>query len=127
MSLFPEYTDHSTLHSMSVIDFCNRLIGPSQASRLNEDAIYTLLMGCYLHDVGMGISMEQFREFSRELPIDEYLRHHPGADIADIVRDFHQELSALFVRKYAEFLEIPSPEHVLAIMQQYVLVEWLDA
>lgn len=27
--LFPEYTDHSTLHSMTVIYFCNRLIGPS--------------------------------------------------------------------------------------------------
>ena len=115
--LFPEYTDHSTLHSMSVINFCNQLIGPSQADRLNEDAIYTLLMGCYLHDVGMGISMKQYEEFSQELPIEEYLQGHPGAEVTDIVRDFHQEYSALFVRKYAEFLEIPSPEHVFAIME----------
>ena len=45
--LFPEYTDHSGLHSMTVIDFCNRLIGPEQAERLNADSIYTLLMSCY--------------------------------------------------------------------------------
>ena len=25
--IFPEYTDHSSLHSLTVIDFCNRLIG----------------------------------------------------------------------------------------------------
>lgn len=115
--LFPEYTDHSTLHSMSVIDFCNRLIGPNQISLLNEDAVYTLLMGCYLHDIGMGISMKQYRKFLHELPIDKYLRRNPRAGIADIVRDFHQELSALFVRTYAQLFDIPSPEHVFAIMQ----------
>ena len=115
--LFPEYTDHSTLHSMTVIDFCNRLIGPNQVRALNADAIYALLMGCYLHDVGMGISMEQYREFSQDLPIDEYLQRNPHARIDEIVRDFHQEFSARFVQKYAEFLEIPSPEHLFAVMQ----------
>lgn len=31
--LFPEYTDHSELHSMTVIDFCNRLIGSEQIEK----------------------------------------------------------------------------------------------
>ena len=117
LQLFPEFIDHSSLHSMSVIDFCNRLIGPAQVAMLNEDAIYTLLMGCYLHDVGMGISVELYQELSRELPIDEYRQRYPAAKVTDIVRDFHHELSALFVRKYAEFFDIPSPEHTFAIMQ----------
>ena len=102
---------------MTVIDFCNKLIGPRQILELNADAIYVLLMGCYLHDVGMGISMSQFEEFSQDLPIDEYRQQHPNADIADTVRDFHQDLSAAFVRKFSDFLEIPSPEHVLGIMR----------
>ena len=43
--LFPEYTDHTNLHSIAVIDFCNRLIG-NQLHRLSADELYALLMGC---------------------------------------------------------------------------------
>ena len=72
---------------MSVIDFCNRLIGPDQVMRINEDAIYALLMGCYLHDVGMGISMRQYEEFSQKLPVEEYLaivsRHQDWAPVSE--------------------------------------------
>jgi hypothetical protein len=117
LQLFPEFTDHSTLHSMSVIDFCNSLIGENQVLDLNPDAIYVLLMGCYLHDAGMGISQKEYQEFLPNIPIDEYLQRNPSASIPDIVRDFHQDFSACFVRKYAEFLEIPSPEHLFAIIQ----------
>ncbi len=45
--IFPEFSDHTNLHSMTVVDFCNRLIG-SQIDRLNADEIYILLTGCYL-------------------------------------------------------------------------------
>lgn len=53
--IFPEYTDHTELHSLNVIDFCNQLIG-DQIDKMNADEIYCLLMGCYFHDTGMGIS-----------------------------------------------------------------------
>ena len=53
--IFPEYTDHTELHTLTVIDFCNRLIG-DQIDRMNADELYVLLMGCYFHDSGMGIS-----------------------------------------------------------------------
>ena len=68
--LFPEYTDHSELHSLTVIDFCNRLIGP-QIDRMNGDEIYALLMGCYFHDVGMGISQRDYEAFSRLIPFGD--------------------------------------------------------
>ena len=115
--IFPEYTDHSALHSLTVIDFCNRLIGPDQLEQLNADSIYVLLMSCYLHDSGMGISMDQYREFSKEIEMGDYLNRHPDAPLADIIRDFHQEYSALFVHRFHDFLEIPSPEHEYAIRQ----------
>ena len=115
--LFPGFTDHSSLHSMTVIDFCNRLIGPEQIHQLNADAIYVLLMGCYLHDVGMGISRQQYQVFSREIDFGDYFEEHPDAGMERIVRDFHQEFSAAFIRRYSEFLEIPSPEHEYAIIQ----------
>ena len=115
--LFPEFTDHSALHSMTVIDFCNRLIGPEQIEKLNADTIYVLLVGCYLHDVGMGISEEQFREFGKEIDFGDYYEKHPGADMGRIIRAFHHEFSAAFIRKFAEFLEIPTPKHECAVIQ----------
>ena len=57
--IFPDFTDHTELHSLNVIEFCNNLIG-SQINRLNADEIYCLLLGCYFHDTGMGISKTDF-------------------------------------------------------------------
>jgi len=31
---FPSFTDHSLLHSLNVIDYCNRIIGPEQVKKL---------------------------------------------------------------------------------------------
>ena len=36
--IFPEYTDHTELHSMTVINFCARLIG-GQIEQMNADEI----------------------------------------------------------------------------------------
>ena len=34
--IFPTFTDHTELHSLNVIDFCNRIIG-EQIEKLNAD------------------------------------------------------------------------------------------
>ena len=114
--LFPLFTDHTELHTLTVIDFCNRLIG-DQIERMNADEIYSLLMGCYFHDVGMGISQRDYEAFSRMLPFDDHFKSHDEGDLPKIIRDYHNELSGLFIRKYAEFFEIPSPAHLQAIVQ----------
>lgn len=115
--LFPGYTDHSQLHSMTVIDFCNVLIGSEQIEKLNADEIYVLLMSCYLHDVGMGISENDYELFKQQLDHETYFKTHPAASIPDFIRDYHHEFSALFIRKYAQLLELPSPEHLFAVVQ----------
>ena len=115
--MFPEFTDHSELHSISVLDFCNRLIGPEQAEQLNADEIYTLMMSCYLHDVGMGVTQDQFQEFSREIDFGDYYEKHPDALPGQVIRDFHHEFSAAFIRRYGEMLDIPTEEHLFAIIQ----------
>ncbi len=73
--IFPEYTDHSNLHSMTVIDFCNRLIG-SQIQSLDPDELYVLLMGCYFHDTGMGITLKDYQEFSKQIDFRDYFDTH---------------------------------------------------
>ena len=114
--LFPEYTDHTELHSLTVIDFCNRLLG-DQLAAMNEDEIYVLLMGCYFHDTGMGISEKDYLQFSREIDFGNYFDTHSRDDAPAIIRDFHNEFSGRFIRKYAEFFEIPSEEHLWAVIE----------
>lgn len=99
-----------------MIAFCNQLIG-NQISLLNADEIYVLLTACYFHDAGMGITEENFSEFFRMIDFGDYFETHSRDDIPQIVRDFHQEFSGLFVRKYADFFEIPSDVHLYAIVQ----------
>ena len=114
--MFPEYSDHSNLHSLTVIDFCNRLMG-DQAERLNADELFSLLMACYLHDSGMGITMDMFREFSAKTDFGDYFDSHRRDDYPSIIRDYHHEFSGMFIRKFAGLFDIPSEAHVEAIVQ----------
>ncbi len=115
--LFPEYTDHSELHSLTVIDSCNQLIGRKQMARLNSDEIYILLLSSYLHDSGMGIGEKDYEEFKDRLDADSYFRVHPDAGITDFVRDYHNEFSGMFIEKYAGLFEFPGDEYTFAVKQ----------
>ena len=114
--IFPEFTDHTELHSITVIDFCRSLIGDA-LYRLNKNEIYVLLCGCYFHDTGMGITEKDFETFSRQIDFVDYSDKHPNASRAEMIRDFHNEFSGLFIRKYAELFEFPSPTHTDAVIQ----------
>lgn len=114
--IFPEFTDHTNLHSLTVIDFCNRLIG-QQLDLLNADEMYVLLMACYFHDTGMGITLSDYRVFSEQIDFGSYFDSHPKDDLPEIIRAFHHEFSGRFIRKYAELFEIPSAEHLQAVIQ----------
>ncbi len=115
--LFPEYTDHSEFHTMTIIDSCNKLIGQEQIKKLNVDEIYILLVGCYLHDVGMGINEKDYDSLRVKLNEKAFFDKNPEAKRTDFVRTYHHELSGFFVEKYAEMLDIPSKEHAFAIRQ----------
>ena len=114
--IFPEFTDHTELHTITVIDFCRRLIGDA-LDRLNKNELYVLLCGCYFHDTGMGITKKDFETFSRQIDFGDYFDKHPDATEAEQIRDFHNEFSGLFVRKYAEIFEFPSVVHANAVIQ----------
>ena len=114
--IFPEYTDHTEMHSVAVIDFCRILIG-NQLEKLNKDEIYVLLLGCYFHDTGMGITKKDFDEFSKKIDFGDYFTRKPDVTMPEQIRDFHNEYSGMFVRKYADFFEFPSREHLEAVIQ----------
>ena len=114
--VFPTFTDHTMIHSLNVVEFCNRIIG-NQVEKMNADEIYTLLMACYLHDSGMGISFKEYKDFSKEIDFKDFFDTHDINDYPFIIRSFHHEYSGFFVKKYAAFFEIPSKEHLHAIIQ----------
>ena len=116
-SWFPGFTDHTILHSMTVLDFCNRILGESQIQRLTAEECNVLIMACYLHDAGMGISKKDFEEFSKEIDFGDYFETNPEAGETDIIRAFHHDYSGLLIRKYAEFFDIPSEELVFSLIQ----------
>lgn len=114
--IFPEYTDHTELHSLTVIDFCNRLMG-RQIEQLNADELYVLLLGCYFHDTGMGLSRRDFEAFSKEIDFGDWFDTHSPDNLPEVIRAFHNEFSGCFIRKYAEFFELPSEAHTYAVIE----------
>ena len=114
--IFPDFTDHTELHSLNIIEFCNQLVA-NQINKLNADEIYCLLVGCYFHDTGMGISENDFHEFSKQIDFGDYFLTHDKNNYPEIIRSFHNEFSALFIKKYARFFDFPSKEHLFAIAQ----------
>lgn len=116
-NFFPTYTDHTELHSMNVIDFCNALIGEKNIQLLNPDEIYILLMGCYLHDTGMGVSEADYEVFRKKPELADSVKIQGKEPVPEVIRKFHHEFSGLFIQKYAEFFDIPSEEYIFAIVQ----------
>ena len=114
--IVPLFTDHTELHSLNIIEFCNKLIA-DQVDKLNADEIYCILLGCYFHDTGMGVSRVDFEEFSKQIDFGNYFETHSRDNYPEIVRNFHNEYSGLFIRKYARFFEFPSEAHMFAIIQ----------
>lgn len=110
---FPDFTDHTVLHTLDILELCNRLIG-SQIEKLNAQELYVLLMGALFHDVGMGVSISDFEQFRIVLGIPE-----PADDTqrAWAVRDYHQELSGLYLQKYWRMLDFPNEAYARAVIQ----------
>ena len=114
--IFPDFTDHTELHTLNIIEFCNQLVG-NQIDKMNADEMYCLLLGCYFHDTGMGISKKDFEEFSKNIDFGNYFDTHSRDNLPEIIRNFHNEYSGQFIRKYARFFEFPSEEHLFTIIQ----------
>ena len=110
---FPDFTDHTVLHTLDILELCNQLIG-SQMERLTTEDLYVLMMGALFHDVGMGVSVSDFEQFRGVLGFPE-----PEDDTARAwaVRDYHQELSGLYLEKYWQMLDFPNEAYARAVIQ----------
>ena len=116
---FPTYTDHSMQHALNVIALCNSIIGPGNCDKMNADEVFIMLLGCYFHDIGMGISKSDFSEFAHDFGNGIKVPDINGdeAEIKNFIRSYHHELSGRLIRKYGELFEIPSEKYVYAVAQ----------
>lgn len=114
--IFPDFTDHTILHSMDVLNFCNQIIGEN-IEKLNADELYVLMMSCYLHDIGMGISQSDYEDFSKRIDFGNYFETHDKENVMECIRDFHNEYSGHYIQKYADIFDIPDEKYVFAIIQ----------
>lgn len=104
---FPCFTDHSLLHSMNVLRYCNEILGVDGVNDMNAGECYVLVMSCYLHDIGMAIGDRDYAALVDDVVPRDWWDAHPDAGEPEAIRAFHHEFSGRQIRKYAALFEIP--------------------
>ena len=116
LTVFPTFTDHTLLHTLSVTNISNQMLRDNVYA-MNASEIYIYLMACALHDIGMGVSDKDIESFIDASGLREYADEHPEISKPNLIRKFHNDFSAQFVKKYWEILEIPSERYAEAIAE----------
>lgn len=116
LAVFPTFTDHTLLHTLSVTNISNQLLREN-VRKLNASEIYIYLMACALHDIGMGVSDKDIDSFIDASGLRGYVNDHPEISKPNLIRKFHNDFSSQFVKKYWELLEIPGERYANAIAE----------
>ena len=111
-NVFPQYTDHSSLHCLNIMNLAGQLVGDCLL-QLNGSELYVLLTGILFHDLGMGISKADFEGLDPVLCGELY--PVKGSE-AELIREYLKEFSALLVEKHSDIFEIRK-EYVFPVMQ----------
>ena len=116
LAVFPTFTDHTLLHTLNVTNISNQMLREN-VMKLNASEIYIYLMACALHDIGMGVSDKDIPPFVDAAGLRAYVDGHPDLTKPNLIRKFHNDFSAQFVKKYWEMLEIPGLRYAEAIAE----------
>ncbi len=112
---FPDYTDHGMPHAERITYFASELLKEQEIVNLNSDEIYVLLMGCLLHDIGMGISENNILDNINPQTYYEFFNKNPTKTKKEFIREYHHELSYSIIKKEFKKLLIPSEVYAEAI------------
>lgn len=116
LTVFPTFTDHTLLHTLSVVNLSNQLL-QDETEKLSAEEIYIYLMACALHDIGMGTSDKDLEPFIDAAGIRAEIAALPARTKPTVIRKFYNDFSAAFVKKYWEILEIPNRRYAEAIAE----------
>jgi len=106
---FPEYTDHSIVHSKSILVYAAHLLN-TEIEKLNKDEVYVLIMAGYLHDIGMCPTKEMIKEIE-----ESSLFKNSGKSFEDYLRTIHHLLSYNYITTQWKSLKIVNERYAEAI------------
>ena len=106
---FPEYTDHSIVHSKRILKYAAYLLN-TEIEKLNEDEVYVLIMAGYLHDIGMCPTKEM-----KKTIIESSLFNNSGESFENYLRIIHHELSYQYITTHWKSLKIVNEIYAEAI------------
>jgi hypothetical protein len=96
-NILPHFTDHSVEHSDSVTKLVDDLLENS-AANLTEKELLILYSACYLHDIGMQFEPAGTTDVISSLNLLPPWEQLSTAEKRDLLRDFHNQISAELVR-----------------------------
>lgn len=110
LQIHPEFTDHSIVHSETVLDRASDVLGKNIKS-LNQSEIYILIMSCYLHDIGMVPTKEMKKQILKEtIKYPEYIRENHHKLSSSYILDNYKSLG-IIDQRYAEAMATVSMGH----------------
>lgn len=112
LQIHPEFTDHSIVHSETVLDRAGDVLGNNIYS-LNQSEIYILIMSCYLHDIGMTPPTEKVK--NKIFKSDEYKLLKEKTTYSEYVRMQHHKLSYEYILDNYQDLGIVNKRYAEAI------------
>lgn len=127
---FPEYTEHKTLHINHVLEISNKLIPNDTLFSLSIQSISFYIMSVILHDIGMFITYNTFKNIieSDNIKIrglDQYsIKHLWDEYLVEIKHSSDKDLIEKFGRKDINFTYLPD-EHNITAIDKLVIGEFL--
>lgn len=106
---FPEYTDHSIIHSKTVLRYAEHLLN-DEIEKLNEDEAYILIMAGFLHDIGMCPTAKMKNNILESASFKD-----SGKTFENYLRDIHHELSYEYITTFWKELKIVNETYAEAI------------
>ena len=84
-SNFPQFTDHSSEHTIAVSNLASDILSDNEINSLNSDEVYVLLAACYLHDVGMCVSQREIRKIENSSHYSKLKERNPEKQIVEYI------------------------------------------
>jgi molecular chaperone HtpG len=106
---FPEYTDHSIIHSKTVLGYAQHLLN-TEIEKLNEDEAYILIMAGFLHDIGMCPTSDMKKRILESADFKS-----SGKTFENHLRDIHHKLSYEYITTFWKELKIVNETYAEAI------------
>jgi hypothetical protein len=97
-NLLPHFTDHSVAHSDNVTKLVDNLLEWDEPV-LNDQELVILYSACYLHDIGMQYERAGETDVVSSLSLIPPWDERSESDKRDLLRTFHNRISAEMVQK----------------------------